>query len=300
MESRQTREVIEALLFSSNVPLKINTVLDVLGNGLKPGDIRAAVAELNDGYEREGRAFSIVEIAGGIQLLTRPEYDSWIKRLQKRRQRTRLSRAGLETLAIIAYRQPLTRPEIEEIRGVDAGGVISTLLERGLIRICGRAPGVGRPILYGTTPAFLDHFGLRALSDLPRMEEIEALLNRSAVAEDLARELGGEPSDFAVEIEANLPQPSPGSGEPPIPERASDIVDSRAGGTDLDGSDIDRADVESPDTDVTAAGGVAIDGPGFDGSDRDGSEVGDSQLDASDFGETDPGGSVRAEVDASS
>ncbi len=234
MDSKQTREVLEALLFNSNAPLKLSTLQDVLEGELTPGNIRSLVSELNDSYDREERSFTIVEIAGGIQLLTRPEYDQWVRRLQKRRQKARLSRAALETLAIIAYRQPLTRPQIEGVRGVDAGGVLSTLLERNLIKISGRAPGIGRPLLYATTPAFLDHFGLRALSDLPRMDEIETRLDRSAVAEDLARELGGEPSDFTLEIETHLPAPDAGKDEDTMPERVSEAIQTEGEGRSMD------------------------------------------------------------------
>jgi segregation and condensation protein B len=127
------------------------------------------------GYDARPSGFKLVRLGNGYQVVTRERYAPWVKEMLAGRQKTRLSRAALETAAVVAYKQPITRLEVERIRGVDAGGVLNTLLERSLIMIKGRDPGPGRPLLYGTTQTFLDYFGLEKLNDLPRMEEIAAL-----------------------------------------------------------------------------------------------------------------------------
>jgi segregation and condensation protein B len=175
--------LIEAVLFASEAPL---TAADLarLDEGFDEERVEVLVAELREEYDSEERAFTIVEIAGGYQVLTRPEYASLLERYDTVPLTTRLSSAALETLAIIAYRQPVGRAEVEEIRGVGAGGVLKTLLERGLIEVVGRGEGLGRPLLYGTAPEFLAHFGFRSLEELPRSDELGVILAaRSSDAE---------------------------------------------------------------------------------------------------------------------
>ena len=138
--------------------------------------VERSITELNNGYRESGRAFRIVEIAGGYQFATRPEFGVWIGALMKEKAKRKLSVSALESLAVIAYRQPVTKPELEAIRGVNADYVIRTLLERNLITIVGRAATPGRPLLYGTTRDFLKHFGLRDLAELPKPREINELL----------------------------------------------------------------------------------------------------------------------------
>jgi len=200
----RTREIVEALLFSCEVPLRAKTMAEVLGDEVTEREIESAIAELAERYEAQGAAFTIEDIAGGHQLLTREEFEPWVRRLQKTRMRTKLSRAALETLALIAYRQPLGRPEIEDVRGVDTGGVLATLLERGLVKITGRADGPGRALLYGTTPAFLEHFGLSSLSDMPPLDELAQALDRKLMASEIAQELGEPASDLEETITAEL------------------------------------------------------------------------------------------------
>lgn len=166
-----TKAIVEALLFAADEPLPARRLATILEE-TTPTVIDDIVAELNADYLREGRAFRINAIAGGYRLLTRPEYALWIKLLQ-RSSRPRLSQAALETLSIIAYRQPVARTELEAIRGVSVDGVLKTLLERDLVRIAGRAEGLGRPLLYATTDHFLEYFGLPDLDALPRPEEVE-------------------------------------------------------------------------------------------------------------------------------
>lgn len=174
--------VIEALLFASETPLSAADLARA-DEGLDEEGVEQLIAELRQEYEREGRAFSIFEIAGGYQLLTRPEFAPILERFDTVPVSTRLSAPALETLAIIAYRQPVGRAEVEEIRGVGAGGVLKTLQERGLIEVVGRGEGLGRPLLYGTTRIFLEHFGFRSLEDLPRPEELPVILSREPASQ---------------------------------------------------------------------------------------------------------------------
>jgi segregation and condensation protein B len=169
--------MIEAILFASELPLSA-VELTRADDGLDEEEVERALAQLRREYEREGRAFQIVEIAGGYQLLTRPEYARVLERFDSVPHPTRLSVPALETLAIVAYRQPIGRAEIEEIRGVGAGAVLRTLQERDLIEVVGRGESLGRPLLYGTTRRFLAQFGFRSLADLPRPEELPVILRR--------------------------------------------------------------------------------------------------------------------------
>lgn len=171
------RGVVEALLFVAEEPLPLARLQEVLGDA-DPAATEATVRELALRLEEEGRGLMVQEVAGGFRLATRPEAHPWIQRLQQVKP-ARLSRAALETLAIIAYKQPITRAEIEAIRGVAVDGVMRTLLERGLVRMLGRKAEAGRPILYGTSTAFLEHFGFTDLGDLPSLKEIDDLIGPS-------------------------------------------------------------------------------------------------------------------------
>lgn len=164
----------EALLFSSDQPLALSLLTEALESG--PDEVLAALRELGDGYAARGAGVELREIAGGWQIVTAPEQADWVGRMLRGKRRMRLSRAALETMAIIAYKQPVTKSEVEAIRGVDSSGVLATLLERNLVTIRGRSKVVGRPLLYGTTQEFLEYFGLRELAELPRPEELRALV----------------------------------------------------------------------------------------------------------------------------
>jgi segregation and condensation protein B len=178
---------IEALLFATDQPLAMSRLCEVL-EGHERQEVQAALAALAETYADPGRAIHLVQVAGGWQLSTKPEFASVVRRLFTGKRRVRLTKAALETLAIIAYKQPTTRPEVDAIRGVASGGVIETLLERNLIRIAGRSEGVGRPLLYATTPEFLQYLGLNRLDDLPSLEELEALLHERETAARIADE----------------------------------------------------------------------------------------------------------------
>ncbi|MBW3628911.1 MAG: SMC-Scp complex subunit ScpB [Gemmatimonadetes bacterium] len=170
-------QLVEALLFASDAPLTAGELARI-DPALDEEMVEQIIAALRADYEREERAFDILEIAGGYQLLTRPEFAHALERFDTVPASSRLSSPALETLAIIAYRQPVGRAEVEEIRGVAAGGVLKTLQERGLVEVVGRGEGLGRPLLYGTTRFFLEHFGFRTLDDLPRPEELAVVLTR--------------------------------------------------------------------------------------------------------------------------
>lgn len=169
------KEIIEALIFAADKPVSARSIKSCIGE-LNGVNVREVVDQLNREYRGEGRAFFIMKIAGGYQMVTRPEFENWVKKLYTHKIRHRLSQAALETLAIIAYKQPITRSGIEIVRGVNCDGVLKTLLERDLILIKGREKSPGRPLLYATSKEFLRYFGLNSLSDLPRPKEIRELM----------------------------------------------------------------------------------------------------------------------------
>jgi segregation and condensation protein B len=164
---------LEALIFSASEPLAAAAIRRVLP-GLTPARIEEAVARINAELARTGRPYEIAAVAGGYQFRTRPEFGEFLAGAQPER-RVRLSKAALETLAVIAYRQPVTRPEIEQVRSVDCGPVIRSLMERDLVRIVGRRDAPGRPPLYGTSAGFLETFGLRSLRDMPSLRDVAAV-----------------------------------------------------------------------------------------------------------------------------
>jgi len=168
------RSAVEALLFSSDQPLTLALLADALE--AEAADVSAELKALGDEYKARSAGVELREIAGGWMITTTPEQNEWVTRMLRGKRRMRLSRAALETLAIIAYKQPVTKSEIEAIRGVDCSGTLATLLERSLVTIRGRSTVVGRPLLYGSTPDFLNYFGLRDLTELPRPEELRALV----------------------------------------------------------------------------------------------------------------------------
>lgn len=161
------REIIEALMIATTEPLPLRSIAEIVK--VSESTVRAYIEELNEEYHSTGRAFEIKEIAGGFQIYTLPRFAEWVGVLHKRKER--LSKAALETLAIVAYHQPIIRAEIEKIRGVDSTSVLDTLLQKNLIKTCGRLPSPGRPIKYGTTKEFLRYFGIKDISELPNEED---------------------------------------------------------------------------------------------------------------------------------
>lgn len=171
---RALKGILEALLFVTPDPIPVTRFLALLGAVTKQ-EVDQALASLSHDYEQEGRGLQLAEVAGGYRIVTKAEFAPWLKRLEKVKAPSKLSRSALESLAIIAYKQPIVRGEVEQIRGVETSGVIRTLLERKLVRIVGRKEEPGRPIMYGTTKVFLEHFGLRDLSQLPPLREFKEL-----------------------------------------------------------------------------------------------------------------------------
>jgi segregation and condensation protein B len=182
--SQSRRHIVESLIFGSDEPLTIRQIIEILGSSentgprirMKEEEILGIIRELNAEYVQAGRSFRIIQIAGGFAFATMPEFAEWLGRMVKEKAKRKLSQATIETLSVIAYKQPVTKPEVEAIRGVNADYAISKLMERGLVTIVGRAASAGRPLLYGTTSEFLIHFGLNDLSELPKPREIEEIM----------------------------------------------------------------------------------------------------------------------------
>ena len=173
MDPGEAKKIIESILFVASEPLRPRDI-SFLFKGVSNVNAKVVRKLMGELVEEYGdKTLQIIEVAEGFRLCTRAEFSPWVKRFLKTAKKTKLSQAALETLAILAYKQPMTKAEIEEVRRVDCGGVLHTLLERGLIRILGRRDVVGRPIVYGTTPLFLEHFGFKSLSDMPKPEEFE-------------------------------------------------------------------------------------------------------------------------------
>ncbi|MFH0912893.1 MAG: SMC-Scp complex subunit ScpB [Candidatus Omnitrophota bacterium] len=173
MAENNIKAAIEAMLFSSEKPLVLEQIKSAL-DGISTNEIRAGIEELGQDYEKANRGIRIIEIAGGFQMITAPVFISFLKKLYKKQRAEKLSVPALETLAIIAYKQPVTRLDIESIRNVNADGMMKGLLDKDLIRVTGRRKAPGRPKVYGTTRQFLEHFGLKSLEELPKIEEFLA------------------------------------------------------------------------------------------------------------------------------
>jgi segregation and condensation protein B len=213
--------IIEAILFAADAP---QTVVQLsLGLPDTPiEEIEETLARMGEQYERDQRGWRLEQIAGGWQLLSHPDVYAHVERFLEGKRRARLSRAALEALAVVAYRQPITRGELEDLRQVDCGAVLHTLLERDLVTVCGRSPAIGRPLLYRTTERFLEHFGLGSLGDLPRLEEVETLWAsdeiRSQLDQEVERRMGPA---AAVEGETSGPGGNGDGVDPdqPLPEQ---------------------------------------------------------------------------------
>jgi len=199
------KPLIEALIFVSEEPITIEKITEII-DGAKKDLVKESVYELMEDYERNGRGIEIVEIAGGFKIKTRTEFSQWISLLFTKKKKTRLSIQALETVAVIAYKQPITKSEIEQIRGVNIVGTLRTLLERNLVKILGKKEAPGRPIMYGTTKEFLENFGLKNISSLPTLKEFSEL-GLSEVKEE-----GEEKSDGNVE-ESETAEATVGSGD---------------------------------------------------------------------------------------
>ncbi len=223
----EVRGIVEALVFASPQPLTPREIAKVLP-GVSKEEWQAALEELQADYARAGRGLQMVEVAAGYQITTRPEMNEYVRELLDPRAPTRLSIQALETLAVIAYKQPVTLPEVIELRGVKSGGVLKTLLEKRLIKIVGRKEVVGRPMLYGTSKEFLLHFGLKDLAELPRIEEFAEVLGEEVDVVGLKRAIEAPlPSEVPLmeteatqtslplaEVPGELPPEGPETPEP--------------------------------------------------------------------------------------
>jgi segregation and condensation protein B len=210
--SAELKAIIEALIFASPEPLTPKAIFKLLDNEPRE-DIQAALQELKQDYDRPG-GLQFVEVAGGYQIVTRPDLHEWVRRLFQERSTQKLTVQALETLAVIAYKQPITALEVGEIRGVSATGVLTTLLERHLVKIVGRKQVVGRPFLYATTKEFLIRFGLNEIGDLPKIEDMAAALGIDAPL--LVEQTPGEEVLPLLEPDAHedLDDEGPAHGEP--------------------------------------------------------------------------------------
>ncbi|MEM9176348.1 MAG: SMC-Scp complex subunit ScpB [Myxococcota bacterium] len=220
MEASEKRRIVEALILSSPEPLSAARIAEIIPY-CNAGQAKDLVNELNTEYVEQDRSFEIWEVAGGYQIRTRAEFSGYLQKLQKERA-LRLSQAALETMAIIAYRQPVTRAEIEDVRGVDAGATVKSLLDRQLIRIAGQREVPGRPMLYGTTRRFLEVFGLERLKDPPTLRELDELAREQGLLEKTAEDAA--PAESEAESEAASAEEAEVVPEPSEPEPEAEPV----------------------------------------------------------------------------
>jgi segregation and condensation protein B len=226
-DDHSLEEATEAIIFSADEPVEPDRIAEIVGevtgrSELTPEDVEAAVNRLNKEYRESDRALQIKEWAGGYRMVTRSALSPFVKTLFIGEQETSLSRSLMETLAVIAYRQPVTRPEVDFIRGVNSDYAIRKLLEMGLADVEGRADSLGRPLLYGTTSLFLEQFGLASLGDLPTLREVEELLDDPAFDEERAKLLQ---LDAEEDISVDLPD---------------ELADSESEKTDSESSSVER------------------------------------------------------------
>ncbi len=215
MERDEARNIIETLLYMTDHPLPEMEIVDVIGlKSIDENDVKEMVAELASKLEATGSPLQVVHIAGGIQMATRTEMAPWIRRLYKERLTVKLSPSALETLSIIAYKQPIARSEIEQIRGVEGSGVMETLVERRLVKVVGRKETIGRPLLYGTTTEFLRQFGLKHLSELPDLNTLHV----PAPTEEPVVEPAGELVAVAAEVPSAPIEQTPADESSSLPD----------------------------------------------------------------------------------
>jgi segregation and condensation protein B len=221
MSPQELRGALEAILFVAGEPVTVEQLSEALGGESKE-EIAADLEAIREKLDQSGSGFVLEQTAGGFRFATRPAYDPYLRKFFAKQGEKRLSIAGLETLAIIAYRQPITAPEINEIRGVNSSGVLSTLLDRRMIRVAGRKPVVGSPFLYRTTREFLVHFGLNTIQDLPRLEEFSEILGVN-----LSEDMLGPVDEAIVETPISLEDES-SDGEQRDDQTGADETDHQA------------------------------------------------------------------------
>jgi len=266
MDRDEQRRIVEALVLASPEPITAARLAELIPY-VKPAKAKDLVNELNTMYQEQDRAFEIWEIAGGYQIRTRAEFSGYLQKLQRVRP-MRLSRAALETLSIVSYKQPATRAEIEDVRGVECGPVLKSLLDRQLIRITGHRDVPGKPMVYGTTRRFLEVFGLGTLKDLPALRELDelareqGLLPENEVAEDAVHsaeeEMAAEESGQEAPVEAG----ATAEGEPEIVEPGAGVEDEAP-----PIHETEVGEISGPEPEIVVAGNAA--GPGDDPKPQD-------------------------------
>src|SRR5689334_21616208 len=297
MPPTNLQPALEALLFSSDQPLSLSLLAESLD--APPDEVAEGLHRLGESYAAREAGVELREIAGGWLLVTTPAQSEWVARLLRGKKRMRLSRPALETMAIIAYKQPVTKSEVEAIRGVDSSAVLATLLERSLVTIRGRSKVVGRPLLYGTTQEFLDYFGLRDLAELPRPEELRALVAArepeqldmmelevvSQVASDLAA--GEAAGEMKIEHEVEPLDEADDEGEEFEEFEEDDEDDSDEADDSDDGDDADDGDEADDSDDEDEEGDEDDADDGDDSDDADDADDGDDGDDEDDSDDSD-------------
>ncbi len=226
MSGKSLKGIVESILFVHDQPLTLDRLAGILEE-YDRADLRAALDELIEDYESAERGIVLIQVAGGYQLRSRPEHGDYIRRLNKTKG-VKFSQSALETLAIVAYRQPITRAEVEYLRGVDSGGVMKSLLEKKLLRIIGKKDVPGKPLIYGTSREFLELFGLKDLNQLPTLKEIQELVPPDPFADQPALPLGSAATDSAPVGDAVA------SAESALSLESTEFIDS---GDSVDSSD---------------------------------------------------------------
>jgi segregation and condensation protein B len=257
MQLDQLKQVVEVLIFASDIPLPVDQIRATVEETTVE-DVVRAVDELNVEYRQSGRTFQIVHVAGGYQMVTHENYTSWVRKLFAGRLKQKLSQAAMETLSVIAFRQPVGKPDIEAIRGVNCDGVIRTLLERKLITLSGRDDGPGRALLYKTTREFLRYFGVNEISDLPKPKELEELFKESGVQQNLLADLpdagedsgGASPAEAAGNrgVETGVGGSTGGADDPPDPVAEPEPEPEIPGSIDAPAGDGTGASSEASET----------------------------------------------------
>jgi len=247
----EARAIIEAVLLTATDPVSSSRLV-ALFDDYNGRDVRNFIDELNMEYSQGDRSFSIIEIGGGFQIATREDFGAWLRKFHNNPNQIRLSQAALESLAIVAFKQPITRIEIDAIRGVNSGGVMQTLMELQMVRIVGRSESMGKPMLFGTTRDFLLHFGLKSLVDLPKAKELDELLSSGEDKAELRRHLAEGLADLEVQALANdhadvNPSQSAGLGEFSSEELPPENISSSVENPD---NEIDSMSKKAPDEEL--------------------------------------------------
>lgn len=222
MSEPNCKPIIEAILFATHDPVSAQKLSSLI-KGSDTRAIRKSINDLKQEYDASGRGFTLVEVAGGYQLLSRKEFSDYIRELHRSYAEAKLSQAALETLAIIAYKQPVLRAEIEAIRGVQAGPLLRSLTDRDLAKIVGRADTLGRPALYGTTRRFLERFMLKSLKDLPQAETVESGEKDAALAVPSENLATSSPGEGGAEDTPECPERNPEEAAQPVGSHAADV-----------------------------------------------------------------------------